>query len=444
MTPPLSRFLLQVTLILLLVEMSVTAFAGLPPLVIVAHDQRISNDTLRTVEKRMSSMYPEIPLYKFPNNIVFRNVSEETLTQFRHSLKVAKDLFYDGEFDASLKALTLLHDQLGGHMPSTTFSHTLRELDRDTLLYAAMAERELNTGGIYTEHLNTAAARYGSITFNSGEFPPWLRAEYQFAIEKHAPREYRVQVPTDSGCQTEIDGKAAPETDNNGRVPIPAGMHTFQLRCQSGHRSFMSWLEVEAQLTEWHPVDVEGYHIRTTDHSIVLTPETTFQTEPGQLETTLREIMPVLNTDKLLLLQLDTPENTIGLLDVHRGVQSRISAGSGVLNDRQIGFILDKLLNRSDSTQPSDATGITSPVRRRSWIKRPIPWILISSGVALLTTGLILGQKYGRPSPQVPWVTAMQISGAALTGLGIGFFFVPDWEISRSGHALGIHGAVSF
>jgi hypothetical protein len=371
-------------------------------------------------------------------------MSEEALTQFRHSLKVAKDLFYDGEFDASLKALTLLHEQLGGHMPSTTFTHALRELDRNTLLYAAIAERELNTGGIHTEHLNTAAARYGSIAFDSGEFPPWLRAEYQSAIEKHALREYRVQVPTDDGCQTEIDGKAAAETDNSGHVLIPAGMHTFQLRCESGHRSFMSWLEVTAQLTEWHPVDVKGYHIHTTNHSVVLTPEATFQTEPGQLETTLREIMSALNTDKLLLLQLDTPENTFGLLDVHRGVQSRISAGSGMLNDRQIGFILDKLLNRTDSTQSSDAVETTSPVRHRPWMKRPIPWILISSGVALLTTGLILGQKYGRPSPQVPWVTSLQISGAALTGLGIGFFFVPDWEISGSGHALGIRGVVSF
>lgn len=444
MTRPLSPFLLRVTFFFLLMEISVTAFAGLPPLVIVAGDRRISDDTPGTVEKRMSSMYPEMPLYTFPDNIVFRNVSEETLVQFRHSLRVAKDLFYNGEFGASLKALTLLHEQLDGQMPSTTFQNSLRELDRDTLLYAAMAERELNTGDIHTEHLNTAASRYGAITFNSSEFPPWLRAEYQSAIGKQAPKEYRVQVPTVDGCQTEIDGEAAPESESDGRVPIAAGMHTFQLRCQSGHRSFMSWLEVTAQLTQWRPVDVVGYHIRTTDHSIVLTPEATSRTEPQQLETILRQMMPALNTDKLLLLQLDTPENTIGLLDVHRGVQSRISAGSGVLNDRQISFALDKLLNRSDSTQPSDRTGITSPVRRRPWMKRPIPWILISSGVALLTTGLILGQKYGRPSPQVPWVTSMQISGAALTGLGIGFFFVPDWEISESGRALGIHGVVSF
>jgi hypothetical protein len=201
---------------------------------------------------------------------------------------------------------------------------------------------------------------------------------------------------------------------------------------------------VTASLEEWQPLNVPGYGIRTTAHSVVLTPDTAAETDAGQLEKVLSGVMNALNTDKLLLLHLNSPESTIALLDIHQGIQARLLAGDGVLSDRQIVFALDKLFNRSGTTLHTDSTGVAPPVRSRRWYRRPIPWILVSSGVALLTTGLVLGRKYGRPSPQVPWVASMQVSGAALTAAGIGFFIVPDWQNSEGGYTLGIQTVVSF
>jgi hypothetical protein len=72
-----------------------------------------------------------------------------------------------------------------------------------------------------------------------------------------------------------------------------------------------------------------------------------------------------------------------------------------------------------------------SAVRRPRW-KDPAAFVATGIGIALATTGIALGIRYGSHTPQEPAALAMQFAGIALAATGVVLFVVPDWEIRTS------------
>ena len=80
------------------------------------------------------------------------------------------------------------------------------------------------------------------------------------------------------------------------------------------------------------------------------------------------------------------------------------------------------------ATQDGDGR---SAVRRPRW-KDPAAFVATGIGLALATTGIAMGIRYGSHTPQEPAALAMQFSGIALAATGIVLFVVPDWEVRTS------------
>ena len=389
-----------------------------PPLVIVTSKQ---SSQPRLVSNIANALSIDSQTFTWPQDIVTRYIAPSTFQRYETRFSNAKELYFNGEFEACLSELRALNRELKNAAPSVSFQSELHSLSRDALLYTAMASREVENITESARIIQNVARQYADLPLTSHEFPPWLRTALSNARNAHPQKQVALTVTLSLPCRVVVDGQ--PMTVNASQIRVTPGVHTFKALCDDGEESLVSHRRITENPPPWQPILVPGFRLSLQKGVLLLSASSASDT-PLSIERivpTLQVAMAQLKIDKLMVMHPNEKNLTAVLLDRQTGIQAtaRIETGTPTTND--ITALLKAILNA-----PADFSNLPKvPYQRRKWFKRPAPWILVSLGTTMAATGLLLGAHYGRPSRQEPVIWALQLTGVTLAATGVVFFVLP-------------------
>ncbi|MBN2718275.1 MAG: hypothetical protein JXX14_20695, partial [Deltaproteobacteria bacterium] len=299
-TMPCHPFVMGAILLTCLHIFPVALNAQAPNVVVIettGESAQLSPDIIGQIwRKRFGSA----PAPTLPSNVVTTRLSESDFAMLNGRFNEARELFFNGSFQASLSAFQSLHDTLKKNLPSASHQAALRQLDRDTLLYIALVTGNISNGPDYQQHLRTAAVHYGDLALENSDFPPWLRDELAVIEQQQNDERIAAKITLPRDCHLLIDG--LPPKSSADRLFISKGAHTFQTRCDNGAESLITRRHIGETGTVQPPAFVENFRLSLHNDVIVMSPVTQAPLLLSDAVSALRNLMQQLKMDQTMLL----------------------------------------------------------------------------------------------------------------------------------------------
>ncbi|MBN2802423.1 MAG: hypothetical protein JXR91_04970 [Deltaproteobacteria bacterium] len=303
----------------------------------------------------------------------------ENEEKLKSDFDIAKDYFFSGEYLKSSEIFSEISNRLVEIKSSLWVYPRLQQIAFASLLYQVMVNTELEHSSDADKILETTIENFNLFNPNPVDFPPWLIDKYN-------------------------------KIKNSEKIVID----------DSKEKNIISFLEDTT--------------VKVINGSLIIEPLVAEQKDGISQISVLCEKM---NVKEMLAVSVRFD----GLkLMLYNSSENRITKEITLARYTDINEIEDAL-RRELTIDTNSEEGMPKETVKVSWYKDIPAWVTMAAGIGLLSTGVIIGLKYGDYSREEPVAFALQMSGIVMMATGLTLFIVPDYNIINK--RIGVIAAVS-